>query len=882
MGRFKGAARMTIPSTPRKAGPLLGTGAQTAWPFTFKVFSESDISVTIADSLGVETTLVLNTDYSVALNSNQDTSPGGTVTYPISGTPLAVGSVLLMVGDIAYDQPLDLPAGGNFSPLALENQLDRQVMHIQQLAEKDSRALKIPVSSTASADLPAPEAGTLLGWNATGDALISVPSSSAVATDLAVTSAAESAASAAASEVSRLASGVSADESAASAAASEVSNLASGVAQVAAESAQTAAEAARDAAIIQAGVYATEVAGRAAVADGVAFKVQGSGDVAAYEYRRVDASSSVLIATYPSSQAVADLSATLNSSLAVEGYVFTLADGIGRSCFAITEAGLVKMTDAIITNLAVSTLSVGANSFGSDLPLDFVWGVLDSSYRLAIGVKRDGTFSFGSGAASALSLVSMAAQTLTLDDTVFSSDVPRETIFSLMDGLGRAAIALQSDGSLAVTSLTVASLNGVTASAMAALYSENTYRGNYQAEITHIMSYGQSLSMGAHAYPALTTTQQFDSLMFSDGLRTSPTGHGGTPALYASLVPLIEAPDPTYGATFTETPVGGMFEQIKTLVELENGLSYSQQSWQLLGSSPGANGETIAHLSKGNPAARYPILVADVTNGYALAQAAGKSYVVSAVTLTEGESDQYQGLSGATYMASMTQLLSDINSDVKSITGQTDDVVMIGDQIATHKVQVGNNFPTIALAQLAQHEAASGFYLACPMYMMPYYPTDNLHLTNLASKWLGAYYGIAYKRLVVDGLPFDIVRPLSMLTQGKIITVKFSVPSAPLVLDTTQVALNTNYGFELVDSGGAALTISSVALTEPDTIKIVAAATVPSGAKLRYAFSGSGVSGPVTGPRGNLRDSQGDSIVFDQTGINARMDNWCALFEKTL
>jgi len=63
---------------------------------------------------------------------------------------------------------------------------------------------------------------------------------------------------------------------------------------------KTAAESARDAAIIGSGVYATEAAGRAAVADGQAFKVQGSGNVAAYEYRRTNSTTSVLIATYPS------------------------------------------------------------------------------------------------------------------------------------------------------------------------------------------------------------------------------------------------------------------------------------------------------------------------------------------------------------------------------------------------------------------------------------------------------------------------------------------------------------------------------------------------------------------------------------------------------
>ena len=145
---------MTTPSTARKAGPLLGNGLVTTFPFTFKVFAAGDIAVTVADSAGVETALVLDTHYSVALNGNQETSPGGTVTYPISGAPLPVGSVLAIVGDIDYDQPLDLPSGGNFSPMALENQLDRTTMQIQQLREELDRTAKLPPTSAESvADL---------------------------------------------------------------------------------------------------------------------------------------------------------------------------------------------------------------------------------------------------------------------------------------------------------------------------------------------------------------------------------------------------------------------------------------------------------------------------------------------------------------------------------------------------------------------------------------------------------------------------------------------------------------------------------------------------------------------------------------------------------
>jgi len=166
---------MTIPSTTRKAGPLLGTGAQTTWPFTFKVFATTDILVTTADSLGVETVRVINTDYSVALNANQETSPGGTVTYPLSGSALPVSGKLTIIGNLPYDQPLDLPSGGNFSPLALENELDRLTMQVQQVEEVASRAVQVPVTSSASPLLPAPEANALLGWNTAATAMQNYP-----------------------------------------------------------------------------------------------------------------------------------------------------------------------------------------------------------------------------------------------------------------------------------------------------------------------------------------------------------------------------------------------------------------------------------------------------------------------------------------------------------------------------------------------------------------------------------------------------------------------------------------------------------------------------------------------------------------------------------
>lgn len=153
---------MTLPATTRRAGPFSGNGVTTAFPFTFKVFAASDIQVVKAVS-GVQSTLVLGSDYTVTLNGDQDANPGGTVTY----TSLASGQTLSIAGALAYDQTLDLPSGGNFSPIALENALDRIEMQIQQVNEATGRSLTLPLtSSSASTTLPAPAASKIIGWNA--------------------------------------------------------------------------------------------------------------------------------------------------------------------------------------------------------------------------------------------------------------------------------------------------------------------------------------------------------------------------------------------------------------------------------------------------------------------------------------------------------------------------------------------------------------------------------------------------------------------------------------------------------------------------------------------------------------------------------------------
>lgn len=145
---------MTIAATTRKAGPFSGNDVATEFPFGFRVFSKSDIEVILTGAEGGEATLTLDSHYSVALNADQDANPGGTVTYPISGDPLATGEKLTGIGSLPESQETDITNGGGFFPQVIEDRFDYLTILIQQLRERSNRSLALAPSDTF-VDLPA-------------------------------------------------------------------------------------------------------------------------------------------------------------------------------------------------------------------------------------------------------------------------------------------------------------------------------------------------------------------------------------------------------------------------------------------------------------------------------------------------------------------------------------------------------------------------------------------------------------------------------------------------------------------------------------------------------------------------------------------------------
>jgi hypothetical protein len=174
---------MTVSSTNRVAGPFTGAGTTATFPFTFKVFLASDLYVvTLNLATGSIALLALTTDYTVALNADQDSSPGGSIT--LTAGNLATGLTLMMTTAIAELQGLDLTNGGGFYPDVINAALDLLTLLVQQLAVQVSRSVQAPlfdVGTNMTLPPAAERAGKLLMFDSNGNpSLISLAPGSAV------------------------------------------------------------------------------------------------------------------------------------------------------------------------------------------------------------------------------------------------------------------------------------------------------------------------------------------------------------------------------------------------------------------------------------------------------------------------------------------------------------------------------------------------------------------------------------------------------------------------------------------------------------------------------------------------------------------------------
>lgn len=580
----------------------------------------------------------------------------------------------------------------------------------------------------------------------------------------------------------------------------------------AAQAARTGAESARDAALIQSGVFPDEPTGRAAVADGMAFKVQGSGTVAAYEYRRVNATTvSTLIATYPAAEYVVQMDSRLTRRIGVidrnladytgsADLIPLYTDADGRTLFGVYKSTGEIFAHGSLTEERVTTL-LGEFGFAKYTGSGPVYPLAtDAEMRVVLGVNLETGLLVGSGINSITAAVKAERKPLA------SAIVPKAK--------------------------------------------------------NHLLFYGQSLSVGAAAGSVLSTTQPYSNITFNGG----PRAWTGSAWDFSAFKPLVEdeiSPAPDGANTRKETACSGAANYASTLMALDGN---NPSSHVVLASTAGHGGYRIDQLNKAS--AWYTNFLAHVSGAHAL----DVNHAVHAIGWLQGENDISYPTSYATYRAALSQLQTDAETDIKLITGQMHPAYLITYQVSWGIT--GNS--GIALAQLDLAQQNSKIFLATPTYHLPY-ASDNIHLTAVGYKWIGAYFGRAYKALV-DGYEPQWLNPRSATVRGAVVRVRFDVPVGPMVLDSIGLADTTDSGFRVLD-GAAGKAISSIKVDGQDVV-ITLFATPTGTVKVRYALDYLGTGLAMTnGASGNLRDSSPD--VINISGVDRPLWNVCPAFEMT-
>lgn len=312
-----------------------------------------------------------------------------------------------------------------------------------------------------------------------------------------------------------------------------------------------------------------------------------------------------------------------------------------------------------------------------------------------------------------------------------------------------------------------------------------------------------------------------------------------------------------------ETTCSGAANYASTLMAIDGN---SPSSHVVLASTAGHGGYRIDQLNK--TSAWYTNFLAHVSGAHAL----DANHAVHAIGWIQGENDLIVPTSYSTYRAALSQLQADAETDIKAITGQTHPAYLI-----TYQLSWGiRNNSGIALAQLDLAQKNAKIFLATPTYHLPH-AADNIHLTAIGYKWIGAYFGRAYKALV-DGYEPQWLNPRSATVRGTEVRVRFDVPVGPMVLDSDKLAVTTDSGFKVMDDATAA-SIISIKIDGQDVV-ITLNATPVGAVKVRYALDYLGTGLVITnGASGNLRDSSPD--VINISGVNRPLWNVCPAFEMS-
>lgn len=153
---------MTVNTKKITSGPYTGNGIADTFSYGFKISDKTEVSVFETDESGVQTELVVDTDYTVNSVGNDS---GGTITR-VAG-PLPTNYEWYIRSNYDETQLTAFTSQGAFFPDLHENAMDKLTFLIQQILDKISRTFTL--SDSYSGPLPLtlenPDSGKVLRWN---------------------------------------------------------------------------------------------------------------------------------------------------------------------------------------------------------------------------------------------------------------------------------------------------------------------------------------------------------------------------------------------------------------------------------------------------------------------------------------------------------------------------------------------------------------------------------------------------------------------------------------------------------------------------------------------------------------------------------------------
>ena len=644
----------------------------------------------------------------------------------------------------------------------------------------------------------------------------------------------------------------------------------------AAQTARAAAEAAAASAAAEAPTFADTAAGLAGTSDGDYFRVIEAGSDYVSIYLN-DGGAAVAQASLPARPVtdglISDLAteAAERKSLIIgpargNGWLWAVTDPDGFVLGGVRDDYTIVFGTTEIGTLGMLTQVVDITAEAGD-----GLRVLDPDGFLAALISG-GRVASGETSIDAAGLVTSDFALRPSGDGAFRLVDPDGFIGLSASGDGlKVAKVVNSDGTEALALATRNAANLARSAAVARAL--NTTAQRPTATITQMLWYGQSLSVGAEAWPKLTGSIDTGLGLRMIGQSTRPdarTSAGFTPLGNSDLNDLAAVvqssdlstilDDPTVAALDPGTVVYGEGPDIAAALTLRAlqlaHLGREEETDRLLLiTSCGVGGQSIEDLSPGADPDLYQRVPDAVTLGKAKADGLSGSFAIGAISHMQGESGSADK---ATHKAGTVAVMQAIFDDcADAIAGQAKRPAVFTYQTQGNNMSKETQALYTPLGQIELIDEQPDWYVVGPSYP---YSDKGTHFDPNGSRWMGCQFGKVHHRVLVLGQDWRPLMPTRLTHEAgsRDILIDFHVPEPPLVFDTPLIGTDfldlATKGFRVLEDASE-VEIAAVEIVA-DTVLRLRLDAVPTGAlEVHYATKTAAGADPAIDGFGCLRDS---------------------------